>query len=736
MHIFHHRPMALSCILFALATCLALMLPLPVVLAVGLLLAALVYPLYRMGGKRRFDYLYAGALALAMLLSLPFLCRMQQARQYVGRTVQAEGTVVDVLETTPYSGRFSLDLDYLNGERVRYTVVLETDFAADLTPGDRISVCAVGRDFQRDADYEEEQYLLSQGNMSVFTCGEGDALEVAGGDETHPRVLLHRLNLRLSYGMYTLIGGREGGLAAALLWGNRDFLDPVTALAFRRTGTTHLLALSGMHVSVLLGSLAALLQLLVRSRRIRLLTVPLVALVYLFATGMSPSATRAVLMLCITYLGVSLHRRADTLTVLCEALGVIVLSDASSVLDLSLWMSFLAAAAVILCSSLTRHMTKHAARQQTSAWPFLRRYGGIFNALLIGIAANLSLLLIMTAVSGQLALLALPWTLLTSLPISVLLVLSLLCTVFPFLAPVARLLAGWIIGVTQWGGRPAGAVLAVGDPWSIGIMVLLSLCLVLIAVGGKRCLRLIRALPLLFIALVITALLPMVLPQKGISVTVTHSFGGEMVLLSRNRQAAAVDLANGTAGQAYDLYSRLQREGCTRLNELILTRYYARAPHLIYRLSSRLSVGCLRLPPPQNEREQAIAKRLEEEAARAGIPVRYDVLELALPTLEVLTWEHTPLGETSSEILFSFRAEKEVMTVLNEGILDSVLGRTAENALQLSHTVLICKRAQGEEALPLSPTTCRLIISDPALLARYGEANPTVLYDRCTFYLE
>ena len=58
-----------------------------------------------------------------------------------------------------------------------------------------------------------------------------------------------------------------GRLAAALLLGRRDGVDPAVSDAFARTGTLHLLAISGLHMQVLAGGVWALGSLLGMSRR-------------------------------------------------------------------------------------------------------------------------------------------------------------------------------------------------------------------------------------------------------------------------------------------------------------------------------------------------------------------------------------------------------------------------------------------------------------------------------------
>ena len=71
---------------------------------------------------------------------------------------------------------------------------------------------------------------------------------------------------------------------------------------------------------------------------------------------------------------------------------------------------------------------------------------------------------------------------------------------------------------------------------------------------------------------------------------------------------------------------------CSEVGDLILVQYDDRHAYLISSLSERIKIRRIRLPLPQNQRERAIASRLESEAALHGIIVCYDTDNLCLFT--------------------------------------------------------------------------------------------------------
>ena len=71
---------------------------------------------------------------------------------------------------------------------------------------------------------------------------------------------------------------------------------------------------------------------------------------------------------------------------------------------------------------------------------------------------------------------------------------------------------------------------------------------------------------------------------------------------------------------------------CNEIGDLVLEQYDDRHAYLISSLSARIKIRRIRLPLPQNQRERAIASRLESEAALHGIVVCYDTDNLCIPT--------------------------------------------------------------------------------------------------------
>ncbi len=134
----------------------------------------------------------------------------------------------------------------------------------------------------------------------------------------------------------------------ALVLGARELAEPGTMLPFRRGGTLHAFAVSGMHVVMLAGLLWALLRVLrVHPATGRVLQLGVLGF-YVVVTGFSVPAVRAYLMLATLLVGLSLRRRVGLANSWCFAALLILLVEPWQLYSAGFLLSFAIYAAICI----------------------------------------------------------------------------------------------------------------------------------------------------------------------------------------------------------------------------------------------------------------------------------------------------------------------------------------------------------------------------------------------------
>lgn len=141
----------------------------------------------------------------------------------------------------------------------------------------------------------------------------------------------------------------HAGLLAGILYGTKASLNPELKEALIRSGTLHIVALSGMNITILT-SLTATTLLRLFSRRITSVLTIIIIIGFVLFVGISPSVVRAAIMGCLALLSTTLGRQRQALFFLFLAGGMMVVFDLSYLTDVSFQLSFLATLGLILFS--------------------------------------------------------------------------------------------------------------------------------------------------------------------------------------------------------------------------------------------------------------------------------------------------------------------------------------------------------------------------------------------------
>ena len=147
-----------------------------------------------------------------------------------------------------------------------------------------------------------------------------------------------------------LEGESSKGIAAALLLGDRSGLDREIKTAFRNAGISHALALSGMNVGIIWSIICALTAAFrwnYRARKFSFILSIAIIFSYAIITGLSPSVSRACIMIAVWKTAGLLCHSDDRLGPLLIAAFVIALFNPMAVEMIGFQLSFAAVAGIV-----------------------------------------------------------------------------------------------------------------------------------------------------------------------------------------------------------------------------------------------------------------------------------------------------------------------------------------------------------------------------------------------------
>jgi competence protein ComEC len=237
------------------------------------------------------------------------------------------------------------------------TSVLVAGHLLGVRPGDRLLIFGQLAAETKPANPGEHDFSADarrDGRSARVRCESPDCVTLTSARPHTPTGMTTRLGdglsdlrRRGSEMLWRHLSHERAGLAAAILLGDRDELPREQIDAYVETGTIHLLAVSGLQVSILAAGLFFGLRLGWLRRRWGLAVVAVLTVIYALMTNAEPPVVRAAILVVAFCIALGSSRATDSINVLALAgLAVLVLNPAD-LFRVGPQLSFLAVATLI-----------------------------------------------------------------------------------------------------------------------------------------------------------------------------------------------------------------------------------------------------------------------------------------------------------------------------------------------------------------------------------------------------
>jgi competence protein ComEC len=358
----------------------------------------------------------AAGFAWAALLAHPRMAE-RLAPELEGRDLEIVGVVAGLPAVGERSVRFELDFEAATGgERLPRRILLswyrtapDEDqaalIAAPLHPGERWMFTVRLRRPHGNVNpngFDYEAWLLERGiGATGYVRQRGEQRLLGYRRHLLDVVELAREAIRDRF-LRTLGATPAAGILAALAVGDQRSIPAEEWRLFNRTGVTHLMSISGLHVTLVSGFIAWLagfawrrvpgLVLRVPARKVAALAAILAAFVYTLLAGFALPAQRTCYMVTVVALALWSGRIASPSRTLALALAVVVAIDPWAPLSAGLWLSFGAVALIF-----------HVAIGWSAPEPRMAQWVRVQWAITLGLAPAALLLFGQVSVAGPLA---------------------------------------------------------------------------------------------------------------------------------------------------------------------------------------------------------------------------------------------------------------------------------------------------------------------------------------------
>lgn len=620
-----------------------------------------------------------GVIAAGWFAGWTFLFKAP-AEELAGSTHTLSGTVADWPEETSIGG-YCMTVTLDSGAAAPSVLIYASSQWENLEPGDKITFTA--RLEAADTLYgSETTYYISQEIFLLGYCD--DAPEQVTRPTPTPLRYWPSLAAKALKDSLNEAFGSLSPLAIAITTGDRGGLTDEVTSALSRSGTSHTVAVSGMHLSFLV---AAVLMLTRRKRVFALAALPLLFF-YALMAGATPSAMRAVVMQVVLLLAPVFRRENDTPTSLSFALLLLLLVNPYAIARVSLQLSFTSVTGILLLApKLSQKLLqplKPLRKGKTGiGWNWLFRLAtGAAVGLSVSLSSVFFTLPLLCVYFRELSLifplsnLLILWA--VSLFFAGALALGVLGLFLPaaaaFLAPIPALLGRYILWViltiSQW---PFAAVDS-GNIYYLLCVVGIYLFAAAAWLFRKDKVRLpipLGCLALLFAVALLFSRQPI---YSQLTVTSLDVGQGASTALISSGSTCLVDCGGNDSRSAGDAAAdHFAAMGLRRLDLLVLTHFDADHFNGVKQLFARMDIDQVAIPDVETAYGQM--EELLELAEKEGTIVTYVTETVELPLGEASLTLYPPLGSGTSN-------EEGLFVLCSAGDFDTLITGDADSFVE------------------------------------------------------
>lgn len=211
----------------------------------------------------------------------------------------------------------------LYGRKISCTGSFEA-FEGELNPGQ----------FDANAYYKNEGYTGILDAKDIRLVKEEESFS--------PDIYLHRLNLAISEKYKKILGDKNAGSLSAMVLGDKRGLDEEIKELYQENSISHLLSISGLHISLLGGAVFLFLRRLKVSFSFPLITSSIILIIYGAFTGFSVSTSRAIVMMSVLFISFVIGKSYDLPSGLALAALILIVMNHRVIYQSGFLLSFFA----------------------------------------------------------------------------------------------------------------------------------------------------------------------------------------------------------------------------------------------------------------------------------------------------------------------------------------------------------------------------------------------------------
>lgn len=266
------------------------------------------------------------------------------------------GIILSNKEEKEYYNRYKIKVVKSNNHKEfeqKYLYIQVKKSKADkLKYGDMIQVYGVYSEPSKQRNYggfNYQEYLKTKKICGIIEISHLTLLEDSKANCL--MMIANNISLRIKNNIDKVFDKEKSGIIKGILLGDTSNIEEQIKDNFRIASMSHILAISGMHISYIIIGITKVLKRKIGKRNTKIMVIAIL-ITYMFITGCSASVIRATIMGIILIISGLVYRKNDIWTSMSISLFIILIYNPYLIIDIGLQLSYLGTIGIIIFNSM------------------------------------------------------------------------------------------------------------------------------------------------------------------------------------------------------------------------------------------------------------------------------------------------------------------------------------------------------------------------------------------------
>lgn len=314
----------------------------------------------------------------------------------VNENLEIVGTIISNPMDKQYKNQYILKVEKINENKSYKNTNLQLNVKKEeklLSYGDKIIIKGnfeEANTARNEGGFDYKQYLKSKNVYGIISVDKKDIKLIKKNNVGVIDLLANKVSNSMKIKIEQNLSNETSKLLSGILIGNKNNLQKEIQEDFRNSSLSHVLAISGMHVSYIMLGITFVINKMKFNKRVSKIITIFILLFFIILTGKTASVTRACFMSSYIILASLFHKKAHVLASISISLLIILIINPYLILDIGLQLSYGGTIGIVLIYPILKKLKKKKEDKSSKFKKIIHKIKDkILDIILITISANL-----------------------------------------------------------------------------------------------------------------------------------------------------------------------------------------------------------------------------------------------------------------------------------------------------------------------------------------------------------